>query len=473
MQPRVSSSDRSAFEFVPGNQIKGIEKVMKLPCFVMGPYSPLPEFTGRVQIMLDVERALAPDDITTANSLRTFAICGAGGLGKTQIAVQYVSQCKQRQLFDAIFWVPAGDDQKLANAFADISLQLGLQDEGTADDQTVSKSKVLEWLVNPARKVSQGSKLSTNKNETTPRWLLVFDSANTIELLRDYWPLGGKGSILITSRDPDAKTQARIPSYDGADLEPFSFKEAAELLNTMTGFRSSEDCGLAISIVGRVSCFPLAVSQIARTISRRKMSLAEFLEGYNQDTTRRELNKESISGITDKEGEHKTIATTWAIEDLPPPARSVFNLTSFLDADEIPESLLTNAMKKPQRKIVVQEYPQTTNDYTIARGEIAASSLAHRNLKKAILTTHSIIQDTNRLSLSETQFEAVFEFAVEVLYDEWPFSEFDYNLSRWPACEKLVSHIRSLHLIALGTSSLRKELRISAELSRLFMDVAW
>lgn len=105
-----------------------------------------------------------------------------------------------------------------------ISVKLGLKDAAATEDQAVSRDLVLEWLLNPVRKVSEGGKLLPDAKEQAPRWLSVFDSAY-VGLLRDYWPAGGKGSI--TSRDPLAETQTYVQSNKGIILDPFTLKEAS------------------------------------------------------------------------------------------------------------------------------------------------------------------------------------------------------------------------------------------------------
>ena len=122
---------------------------------------------------------------------------------------------KQLDCFDAVFWLHADDTTKLAKDFGDISLALGL--EKVASDQAVSKDLVLEWLCRPH------NRRSLVKGTTPdPKWLLIFDNADNLDVLADYLPVSGNGSILVTSRDPLAKTKTRFRTTAGIDLESFS-----------------------------------------------------------------------------------------------------------------------------------------------------------------------------------------------------------------------------------------------------------
>ena len=63
-------------------------------------------------------------------------------------------------------------------------------------------------------------------------WLLVFDNADQIEALHDYWPISITGSILVTSRDPLSRSTPPLAALD-IDLEPFEDKESAILLQRL------------------------------------------------------------------------------------------------------------------------------------------------------------------------------------------------------------------------------------------------
>lgn len=49
------------------------------------------------------------------HSTRIFALCGMGGMGKTDLAVEYAYAMRQK--FGAIFWLEAGGVSQLASDF--------------------------------------------------------------------------------------------------------------------------------------------------------------------------------------------------------------------------------------------------------------------------------------------------------------------------------------------------------------------
>lgn len=68
-------------------------------------------------------------------------------MGKTEIAVQYMFTHKDD--YDAIFWVQADQLAKIAEGFCQMSMELGLEEQGAKQNQAVSRDLVKEWLTRP------------------------------------------------------------------------------------------------------------------------------------------------------------------------------------------------------------------------------------------------------------------------------------------------------------------------------------
>jgi len=196
----------------------------ELPCYILPPQGRNPNFVGRGDVLSTVEKALLPTHQVqktggSQSRLRTFALCGVGGVGKSAIATEL---CYAHEAaFDAIFWVNAGDPATLAADFARIAVSLGLDSsEASLAQQDVARNMVLGWLANPDDWIpgSQDSGVARRQDATISlvNWLLVFDNADSLRDLREYWPPSDAcGSVLVTSRDPIAKTTAYVHSSQG------------------------------------------------------------------------------------------------------------------------------------------------------------------------------------------------------------------------------------------------------------------
>lgn len=224
-------------------QVKG----PTLPC-VHIPFSRNDEFFGRDSILELTAEALVPSasrssPADTITFPRTFTLYGPGGMGKTQVAVEFVH--RYRHEFDAILWAHADDASKLAHDFNTMALELGLvsKDSVDAQDQIYTRELVKRWLVDPLKDIKDGTVRAS--------WLLVFDSVNDGKLLNNFWPYDGPGSILITSRSPFSWTTS-LP------LVPFSVREATEYLLRLTK-RGHSDQQHAEDVSHKLGGLPLAL----------------------------------------------------------------------------------------------------------------------------------------------------------------------------------------------------------------------
>lgn len=112
-----------------------------LPCFMLS-QNPNPDFIGRQDILKTIDEALLPNNDSTCHgpSTRLFAICGMGGIGKTDLAVQYAHS--RRDKFGAIFWLEAGGVSQLASDFGRIATQLGLQTSSDLEEVKSLESSI-------------------------------------------------------------------------------------------------------------------------------------------------------------------------------------------------------------------------------------------------------------------------------------------------------------------------------------------
>jgi hypothetical protein len=238
---------------------------------------------------------------------------------------------------------------KLAKDFGDIALALRL--ESKSSDQFVSRDLVLNWLANPRGRESQ-----VKGQAPDLKWLLIFGNPDDLDVILDYLPLSGNGSILITGCDPLAKTETRFPMAEGIDLEPLSMENAGSPLRKLTGFnQDSQDTELSQKISERLSGFPLAIVQVAGTIRRRDMSLEGFLSFYEIESNRLDFYKSAEIHIVTDYG--KMISTVWALEDLEATASCLLDLLSFWDPDQVAEGLFvsfTNSNPDPSLCLHVQ-----------------------------------------------------------------------------------------------------------------------
>ncbi|KAL8690234.1 MAG: hypothetical protein Q9218_004272 [Villophora microphyllina] len=119
------------------------------------------------------------------------AIHGAGGTGKTQLALRYIES--HHHLYNTILWVDAENEEKLVSSFERCASDLGLEIEYTSGRSThpidsAAVQETLKWLKQAAAEEDS--------------WLVIFDNADDFTWgIKNLIPRGKKGHILITSRD--------------------------------------------------------------------------------------------------------------------------------------------------------------------------------------------------------------------------------------------------------------------------------
>lgn len=105
-------------------------------------------FWAREQALKAIDAVLKPDH--RANTLRSFALYGMGGVGKTQIALQYAN--RNREHFNVILWIAADSTIRIGQSFIDIVKCIGLvtNDEDIQDTVTATL-KVKSWLASSSK----------------------------------------------------------------------------------------------------------------------------------------------------------------------------------------------------------------------------------------------------------------------------------------------------------------------------------
>ncbi|KAK1751457.1 hypothetical protein QBC47DRAFT_391863 [Echria macrotheca] len=470
----------SGFEIVPPSNINfEARKTVNLPCFVLGAHSANRDFCGREDILeLLASELLPPQNSVTASgtTLRQFALCGFGGIGKTEIAREFARRHKGS--FDAIFWVTADEIAKLDHHYQQISLALGLEDPAECKSQVVSREIVKGWLSNPRKELS-GSGLQSGDAEAEATWLLIFDNADNPMNLADYWPQGS-GSILITSRDPLAKNMfTRRPS--GLDLGPLSEQDGLSLLNHLATNLDEPEDDTAQKITVALGGVPLAISQMAGIIRRQDLTLSEFFELYTDQEEHASLYETKFD--TNLVTYRHSLSTVWAFEKLKPNARHLLELISFLDPDVIGEDLLMEASVE----LLSDGAHFRKSNYIEARADLLQSSLVQRDKHKQQVSVHRIVQDAIFTTMDGSRKQFMFDLVVRSLWAEWPSAmpkpskEPDLpqpkstggrlNVGRWPACAVIYPHVLRTHQVWSTIPNISEATRLL--LAKLLTEAAW
>jgi tetratricopeptide (TPR) repeat protein len=263
-----------------------------------------PDFTGREPLLADLGEALHSK---SKASVLPQTLHGLGGVGKTQLAVEYVYRNADR--YDLVWWISAEQVSRVLASLAALGDRLGLP---------------------PSQDLVQTARIVLDALATSSlRWLLVFDNADQPDDVARLVPSAG-GHVIITSRN-----QAWARLGDAIEVDVLRRDESIELLRKRGEGISVPD---ADRLAEKLGDLPLALEQAATWQAATGMPVAEYLQLFDEHV--RELMTE---------GKPTTYPTTVAalisvaVERLraeAPAAAQLLELFAYLGAEPVSASLL-------------------------------------------------------------------------------------------------------------------------------------
>jgi hypothetical protein len=157
-------------------------------------------FVQRVSDMQKLEEYFFPQQPHLTRR-KTFVVHGLGGIGKTQLCIEFVRRYQEK--YSAVFWLDGSSKDTLQRSFIDVVTRLPAAEvplalvqaaEQASPDQLSIVRGVLDWLSLPSNQ----------------RWLLVIDNVDrdhTTKVkdplaydFKQYLPAADHGNMLVTSR---------------------------------------------------------------------------------------------------------------------------------------------------------------------------------------------------------------------------------------------------------------------------------
>jgi TIR domain/Tetratricopeptide repeat/NB-ARC domain len=363
-----------------------------------------PAFTGREEQLGLLEALFQGDD----GRVVVQAITGLGGLGKSQLALEYAH--RHAGNYDIVWWLRAETELTLIEDYAALAEPLGI----AADPR-----------VEPAR-IAVAARKQLEREQR--RWLLVFDNAVSPEATANHLPQAGTGHVLITSRDPNWRGLAKP-----LELSVLTTDEGAGLLITRSG--QADEQGARV-LAEELGALPLALVQAAAVIESTGTSLADYMALFKQ--RRRDL-------LTRGKPLHypETVATTWNISfatlQTTPEAVAIFRVAAFLAPTDIPRRLFAgkvDGVSEPLRA-------GAADPLALADAFAALRRAGVIDLRSSTFSVHRLVQAVGRESLTDEEIRGVLRDATLLLL---PHAQaFDPDEERtWAPWYALVPHALAL-----------------------------
>lgn len=187
-------------------------------------------------------------------------------------------------------------------------------------------------------------------NQNRP-WLLIFDNADDPQLdIARFFPAGERGTILVTTRNPECKIHATMGS---SELDQMALDEAITLLLRASLVTNPEDetsRNSAKHIVETLGCLALAIVHAGATIRQGVCTLDDYCTEYSRHR-KQLLDRRPVQAGTDYE---HTVYSTWEVSiegitglsnETAKNAIELLNFFSVLHFEGISEQILEKAWK--------------------------------------------------------------------------------------------------------------------------------
>lgn len=365
-------------------------------------------FTGREQKLMEIKKTL--------NNQSRVALYGLGGVGKTQIATEYAYRYLNN--YDYIFWVNADSQERLISSYVKIASHLKVLGRNVQDQSHVIEA-VKHWLT------------------THERWLLIFDNADEIKIIKQFIPSGKHGHVLLTTQARAIGTmmdRIEILEMESEEGELFLLRRAKCIAaDALLNAASEADQEIAKKIVEQLGGLPLALDQAGAYIEETECGLAVYLELYSIHVL--ELLRHRGIALNHP----NPVTRTWAlsfekIENVSPAAVELLRLCAFLHPDGIPEEIFIKAASGPEPILNMVGLDALAVNNAIS--EILKYSLLRRIPKNNSIKIHRLVQVVLKKEMEEATQRLWSERAVRAVNRCFPEVEFD----KWPDCQRLLSN---------------------------------
>ncbi len=391
--------------------------VVSLPHRAGVPPQQAAAFQNRVETTRLLEQALESGNavvLTGRPRVHTGVVSGLGGVGKTQVALDYAQRRWTAGDLDLWLWVTAGSREAVVSGYARLAADLtGVEDP----DPEYGAQRLLEWLATSAA-----------------RWLIVLDDVQNPADLRGLWPPAAPGGqVVATTRRRDAALRGQGRCL--IEIGVFTPDEAEAYLRAALADQPALAKGAA-ELAAVLGCLPLALAQAAAYMLDRNLSCTDYHARWS--SRRRSLASllPEPDGLPD---EHRaTVATTWSLSveqanQLEPAgiAGALLEVASVLDPNGTPAAVFTT----PEVTGLLADHTGVEVNAEQARdglGCLHRLNLITLDPGSEIRTVrvHALVQRATRDSLPTPRLAEVTRVAADAVLAVWPDPERDAALGQ-------------------------------------------
>ncbi|GAA2743141.1 FxSxx-COOH system tetratricopeptide repeat protein [Kitasatospora cinereorecta] len=366
-------------------------------------------FTGRIKVLDDLRAQLSGG--TTAVLPPPQTLYGLGGVGKTQVALEYAHRYMSH--YDLVWWIDAEQSENVVVDLAELAGRLGLR---VGDN------------VNEA---AQAARDALRQGIPTPNWLLIFDNADEPTDIRRYFP-DGPGHILVTSRNQGWSGQAGVLNVD-----VFDRTESIDHLTRRVRNLTRQDADRVAEAVGDL---PLAVEVAAAWLETTRTPVDAYVNQLKAEATR-------VLAAGETPADYPTpVGLTWNVSiarlrEQSPAAVRLLELCAFFAPEPIS---LRQFFFSEQMRLALYPYdPELTDTFLLGKVLRAVSryALAKTDAASDSFQVHRLVQAVVRSGMSDADRNTAMHQVHGILVSARPSRGDTDDPVNWPTLEKIWPHL--------------------------------
>jgi len=366
-------------------------------------------FTGREDLLSQLHAGISGQP----SAVVPHALHGLGGVGKTQMAVEYAY--RYRSEYDLVWWIPADQPVLVRSSLAGLAPSLGVSSASATGVEDAANA-VLDAL---------------RRGDPYERWLLIFDNADQPEDMMEFLPHGA-GHVLITSRNH--RWEGVV---DTVAIDVFAREESVEFLaKRVPRAISAED---ADRLADRLGDLPLALEQAGAVQAETGMGATEYLELLSART--QQLLSEG------KPTEYPLPMTAaWSISvtslrDKLPAAISLLRCGAFFGPEPIPRDAFTSVLPAARSELSPELGDLLADRIGLSKvfAELGRYALARLDVPGRTIQIHRLIQALLRDELTDGE-RSHLQHEVHILLAAYAPDDYADPAS-WPRFTNLLGHV--------------------------------
>ncbi|PKK45483.1 hypothetical protein CI102_10697 [Trichoderma harzianum] len=404
------------------------------------PYPRNEDLVGRPDLVEKLNMLLPQ----TSHTYCSAALWGLGGSGKTQIALNYAYERRDKGNC-SVFWVHADSEATFSQDYKTIAQAFGVDQQLKGED-----------LLAAVR----------DQIEAQPDWVLILDNADDLQVfgvdqarertksLYRYIPRASVGTVLWTSRDARIAGTLVGPRR-GIKVARMESDEAEELLTIARDLETNEEELETAALLEELQWLPLAITQAGAYMRRTSTSAKEYSSLLAQSKRRWQLFKEEEFDRHRRDGVPNNVLETWSIsiDRLRQESEITYNILhvlAYVANQNISHEIITTILTRSDSNLVQPGILEAEATKAVTRlKEFSFLGMQRMEDGSRSYEMHKLVQEAARYGLSpwkpsvfykvpsKKEGQAYFSgIAVQVILDLFPKS----GPETWTQCEKYLAH---------------------------------